>query len=168
MWGIIEPYRLDPAKKYTLEEITDRILKSWFGPEHGLEYFKKQGFIKWPKKIEERYWRPFQKWRTPIYFEHFIKVGNQVKKVLKENGLENIGLDTDDYQALPDWKPCPAYDVKDPEYDLYSIYFRVPLHTFSSTYNNAWLDEVCQADPYVYNILINTETAKRKRIKDGD
>ena len=55
------PYTLDPARKYTWEEIVDHGLKGYFGPEHGLDWFKENGLIKWPKKVEEVYWRPFVK-----------------------------------------------------------------------------------------------------------
>ena len=104
--------------------------------------------------------------RTPIYFEHLLTVGDQIEKVKKEHGIS--GFDTSDFQPLPDWKPCASYEEKRPDYDLYGIYYRMPVHTFTSTYNNPWLDEVSKMDPYIYNIAINTETAKKKGIKNGD
>jgi anaerobic selenocysteine-containing dehydrogenase len=161
-----EPYQLDPAKKYTWEEIVDRRLKGNFGPGHGLEWFKEKGLIKWPKKMEEVYWRPFIKARTPIYFEHFKKVGEQIEQIKKEHDLP--GFDTSDFQPMPDWKPCASHEEKRPEFDLYGIYYRVPVHTFTSTYNNPWLDEVSSMDPHIHNVAMNTETAKKKGIRDGD
>ena len=161
-----EPYTLDPAKKYTWEEIVDCWTKGYFGPEHGLEWFREHGLIHWPKKVEEVYWRPFVNGRTPIYFEHFLAVGEQIEKLKKEHGIP--GFDTADFQPLPDWKPCPSYEEKHPEYDLYGIYYRMPFQTFTSTYNNPWLDEVSRMDPYIYNIAINTGTAKKKGINNGD
>jgi molybdopterin-containing oxidoreductase family molybdopterin binding subunit len=160
------PYTLDPAKKYTWEEIVDCGFKGYFGPEHGLEWFKENGLIHWPKKAEEVYWRPFIKARTPIYFEHLLTVGEEVDRVKKEHGIP--GFPTSDHQPLPDWKPCPSYEEKRPEYDLYGVYYRVPVHTFTGTYNNPWLDEISRMDPYIYNIAINSETAKKKGINSGD
>ncbi|MFC2071157.1 molybdopterin-dependent oxidoreductase [Chloroflexota bacterium] len=161
-----EPYTLDPQKKYTWEEIVDHGFKGNFGPEHGLEWFKENGLIHWPKKTEEVYWRPFINARTPIYFEHLLTVGEEVEKIKKECGI--LGFPTSDHQPIPDWKPCASHEEKRPEFDLYSTYYRIPFQTFSSTYNNPWLDEVSRMDPYVYNIAINTETAKKKSIKSGD
>lgn len=161
-----EPYTLDPAKKYTWEEIVDYGMKGYFGPAHGLEWFKENGLIHWPKKVEEVYWRPFVQARTPIYFEHLLTVGEQIEKVKKEE--EIAGFDTSDFQPLPDWKPCASYEEKRPEYDLYGIYYRIPIHSFTSTYNNPWLDEVSRMDPYIYNIVINTATAQKKGLNNGD
>jgi len=161
-----EPYTLDPAKKYTWEEIVDRRLKGNFGPERGLDWFKENGLIKWPKKTEEVYWRPFIKGRIPIYFEHFKTVGEQIEQIKEEHGIP--GFDTSDFQPLPDWKPCASHKERRPDYDLYGIYYRVPVHTFTSTYNNPWLDEVSKMAPHIYCIAMNTETAKRKGIKVGD
>lgn len=161
-----EPYLLDPGKKYTWEEIVDRNLKSNFGPERGLDWFKENGILSWPKKVEEMYWRPFIKARVPIYFEHFQKLGEQIEAIKKEYDIP--GFDTSDFQPLPDWKPCAAHEEKRPEFDLIGIYYRNPVQTFSSTYENPLLDEVSQMDPYIYNVAINTETARKKGIKNGD
>jgi anaerobic selenocysteine-containing dehydrogenase len=161
-----EPYTLDPTKRYTWEEIVDRRLKGNFGPEHGLDWFKENGLIRWPKKVEEVYWRPFVKGRIPIYFEHFKKVGEQIDKIKKEHAIP--GFDTSDFQPLPDWKPCASHEEKRRDYDLYGIYYRTPVHTFTSTYNNPWLDETSKMDPNVYSIAMNTETARKKNIKSGE
>jgi molybdopterin-containing oxidoreductase family molybdopterin binding subunit len=166
IYDIKEPYQLDPTKKYTWEEIVDRKLKGYFGPERGLDWFKQNGLIHWPKKVEEVYWRPFIKARAPIYFEHFKTVGQKIEQIKKEHNIP--GFDTSDFQPMPDWKPCASYEEKRPEYDLYGIYYRIPVHTFTGTYNNPWLDEVSKMDPYIYNIAINSETAKKKGINKGD
>jgi len=36
------------------------------------------------------------------------------------------------------------------------------------TMQNPWLSEVSQNDPYTYTIQLNTETAARKGVKEGD
>ena len=33
---------------------------------------------------------------------------------------------------------------------------------------NPWLMEIAEADPYYLKVMINTETAKKKGLKDGD
>jgi anaerobic selenocysteine-containing dehydrogenase len=166
IFDIKAPCKLEKDKKYTWEEIVDRRFKGYFGPKHGLEWFKKYGLISWPKKVEEMYWRPFVKARVPIYFEAFITAAEQMEKVKKEHNIP--GFDTADFQALPDWKPCKSHEEKRPGFDFYGIYYRVPYHTFTFTYNNPWLDDVSRTDPYVYNIAMNTATAAKKGFKDGD
>ena len=36
-----DPYKLDPEQKYTWQEIVDRRLKGYFGPERGLDWLRK-------------------------------------------------------------------------------------------------------------------------------
>jgi hypothetical protein len=124
-----EPYTLDTTKKYSWEEMVDLRLKGYFRPEHGLDWFKENGLIHWPKKVEEVYWRPFIKGRAPIYFEHFLKVGEQIEQVKKEYGIP--GFPTTDHQPLPDWKACASHEEKRPEFDLYGIYYRIPVPTLT-------------------------------------
>jgi anaerobic selenocysteine-containing dehydrogenase len=163
---LADPYKLDPAKKYSWEEIVDRRFKGYFGPEHGLVWFKENGLIHWPKKVEEVYWRPFVKGRAPLYFEYFQTVGKQIEKIKKEHDIP--GFDTADFQPVPDWKPSAPHNEKRPEFDLYSIYYRTSLQTCTYTTNNPWLDEVSRMEPSLYNIILNSETAKKKGIKNGD
>ena len=161
-----EPYKLDLDKKYSWEEIIDIWAKSTFGPEHDLAWFKEHGFISFPKKVEETYQRPFIKARIPIYLEHFLKAGQDVKRVTEEMGIPD--WDISDYQPLPDWKPCPPYERKSQDYDLYAVNYKLLAHTWSRTIDNVWLSEMGDYDPYAYYILINSQTAKRKGIRDGD
>ncbi|MFC2013914.1 molybdopterin-dependent oxidoreductase, partial [Chloroflexota bacterium] len=161
-----EPYQLDLDKKYSWEEFCDIQAKAWFGPEHDLAWFKEHGFLTYPKRVEEAYPRPFIKPRIPIYQEHFIKAGEDVKKMTKELGIP--WWDTSGYQPLPDWKPCPAYENMSTEYDLYVSNYKFPYQTFTVTANNPWLNEVTEYSPYAYYILINSQTAKSKGIRGGD
>ncbi|MBI2919130.1 MAG: molybdopterin-dependent oxidoreductase [Chloroflexi bacterium] len=163
--GLRPPYALSPDKKYDIEQIMDNYYQHLFGPEHNLNWFKQHGILKWPKKIEEAYWRPFVKVRTPIYFEHFIRAGQDVKEMAHELG---IVWDTSDYQAMPEWKPCPAHQVKGNGWDFYAIYYKVGPHTFTWTVQNPWLNEVGEGDPRIYQVSLNEDTANRHGIKDGD
>ena len=160
------PYVLDPKEKYTWEEIIDRRYKSLFGPEHGLDWFNKNGVLSWPKKVEEIYWKPLIKVRVPIYFEFLKTAGEDIERVKKECGI--TAFDTSDFQPLPDWRPCLSHEEKRSEYDLFCLYYRVPVHTFTSTYNNPWLDEISRMDPYIHYVAINSETARKKGLHDGD
>ncbi|MCE5254657.1 MAG: molybdopterin-binding protein, partial [Actinomycetia bacterium] len=154
-------------RRYTVEEIADHRYRSWFGDKFDLAWFKKNSLLTWPRKAEEIYWDPHVKARIPVYYEHFLAMRDGVEAVKAETGLF-ADLDSSDYQPIPDWKPCPSYTESREEYDLYAVYFRVPFHSFTLTGNDAWVDEVSTIDPYTNGININSATARRKDVKEGD
>lgn len=159
------PYRLEGGKKYSREEILDRRAKSMLGPEYGLDWFRKNGYRKVKRTVEETYPGPFLKPKIPIYFEHFKKAGDFINEVAGQMG---IAWDVSDYEAMMDWKPCPAYEEKNPEFDLYAVNYKTPLHTFTHTGQNPWLSEISERDPSLYKVEINADTAGKKGIKNGD
>ncbi|MBI4319275.1 MAG: molybdopterin-dependent oxidoreductase [Chloroflexi bacterium] len=160
-----EPYSLDLQGKYSWPEICDRTLKTNFGAERGLEWFERNGIIKWPKRVEEVYWRAFVDVRVPIYMEHFKRLAAPVRNLAERF---EIDIDFAYYEALPDWLPCPSHQVKDPQFDLYGIYYRDVLHTNSFTLENPWLDEAATMNPYSYLVSVNAYTARKKGLKDDD
>ncbi|MFQ5848015.1 MAG: molybdopterin-dependent oxidoreductase [Candidatus Methylomirabilales bacterium] len=164
-YGLDGAYLLDPKRAYTFEEIADRELQHKFGPERGLSWFKEHGVITWPKRVEEVYWRPFLDVRVPIYWEFMIELGRKIREIAGSRGMT---FDPAYYSPLPEWLPCPTHTVEDPRYDLFAFYYRDVLHTNAFTMQNPWLDEASQMDPYTYRISLNTTTARRRGIADGD
>ncbi len=162
-----EENRLKPGEDYSWLDICDRLIRDRFGPDKGLEFAKKDGVIKWPKKVEEIYWKWFLDVRVPIYFEFFSVGGQKAKKIAEQFGAEDM-LDWSRLKALPDWYPCPTHMHDGTEYDMYVFYWRAVMHTNSLTMQNPWLDEIAQQDPHVYSIQIHTETARKKGLKDRD
>jgi len=160
-----EQYALKPDEKFTEEDLANRALKFWFGEKHDLEYFKKHGFVKWPKKVEEAYWRYFVDCRIPVYLEFMADVKEKMQKI-----TESIGLDVDytQYSPLINWAPCSIHKVDNPEYDLYCFSYRDVLHTGSATMEQPWIDEASRMNPYTYSICMNEDTAKQRGLKDGD
>ncbi|HXG52763.1 MAG TPA: molybdopterin-dependent oxidoreductase [candidate division Zixibacteria bacterium] len=159
------PHALDPARRVTWEQIVDRRYRSLFGDARGLEWFKEHGLLKWPKKIEEVYWKPFSHARVPVYFEWFKRLGENVAAAAAGLGID---IDTTAFQPLPEWRPCRSHREPSPDHDLYAIYYKFPLQTFSGTYDNPWLDEACEIDRLAYRVAINAGTAAGKGIRDGD
>lgn len=160
------PYRLDPSRKHTWEEICDRWAKSYCGEDHGLAYFLRHGYYAVGKRgVEQSYPRVFHKGRIPLYLEHFIGAGNEVRKFTDEH---NIPWDTSDYIPLMEWRPCPAHSESPPDYDLFVVNQKLPFLTFSFTSENPWLMDLAQRNAKVFAVGINAETAKRKGINDGD
>ena len=165
MWPIKEEYQLKPTDWPSLAEVGDRVCKSIFGPEHDWEWFKKNGFLRWPKKVEEAYWIWYLPLRVPIYAEYLVHMGEAVEKINKETG---IGIDTSQYTPLISWFPCTNHKLNDPNYDLYCYSYRDVLHSASSTMEQPWIDEASRMNPYTYNITMNAATGRKKGLKDGD
>jgi molybdopterin-containing oxidoreductase family molybdopterin binding subunit len=165
LFGLVAPHALEPDRSYRWREIADRAYKSWFGEQRGLEWFEEHGVVTWPKQVEEVFWKPFTHGRAPLYNEWVKRSGEQVAKIARERGMKDV--DTSGFLPLPDWRPCRAWRPRE-GYDLQAIYYRVPWHTFSMTYENPWLDEISRGEPYSYFICINSATARAKGIADGD
>jgi molybdopterin-containing oxidoreductase family molybdopterin binding subunit len=156
-------HRLDWKTRYTYEEVCDRELRSHFGDERGLAWFKEHGVISWPKRVEETYWRPFLDVRVPIYWEFLVDLNAKAKAIAGDR----LTWDEAWYDPLPRWLPCPSHAVADPSFDLWGFYYRDTLHTNSFTNENPWLDEAARLDPYSYAIAINAATGRRKGLRDG-
>ncbi|MBI4523475.1 MAG: molybdopterin-dependent oxidoreductase [Deltaproteobacteria bacterium] len=164
-WELKDPYKLDANQRYSMEELYDRWTKSLFGPERGIDWFKKNGYHVVDRSVEEKYPGPFIRPRFPIYFENMLKAKKTVANVAAQLGQKNWELS--DYQVLPEWKPCPAYGEGDAPFDLYVVNFKIPFHALSITTQNPWLNDLAEHHPYAYKVLINTETAARKGVRDG-
>jgi anaerobic selenocysteine-containing dehydrogenase len=160
-----EPYSLDLDKEYAWEEIIDRWLKSWAGEDRGIDYIRKTGFVEFSKKkIEETYWRYFKDIRAPLYLEHLLDAGKEVERMTKEMG---VSWDVSDYQAVPDWKPCPAHLESNPQYDMFVVNYKTIQSSMSHTADSQLLDQINKRKRE-YDIVINSETARKKDINDGD
>ncbi|MBW1774019.1 MAG: molybdopterin-dependent oxidoreductase [Deltaproteobacteria bacterium] len=160
-----EKNQLGPEERLSQKEMCDKVLTHFFGEEHGWEYFKEHGFIRWPKKVEEAYWRHFIDARHPIYLEYMVDIGERVKEITEEAAIK-VGLEQ--YTPLISWFPCSIHRVEDPSYDLLCFSYRDILHTGSHTMEQPWLDEASQMNPYTYNITINTDIGGEKGLRDGD
>jgi molybdopterin-containing oxidoreductase family molybdopterin binding subunit len=79
-----------------------------------------------------------------------------------------VNWDTSDYTPLVDWKPCLTPDQAPPEFDLWVVNQKLPFMTFSFSAENPALVELASRSSKVYNVGINTATARAKGIRDGD
>ena len=163
--GFSDDLKLRPDEKVVWEDLCDRVVRHNFGQEHHWEWFKKHGFISWPKKPEEVFWKYLRDARVPLYWEFLLDSGEKAKKIAEELGIE---LDWEHYSAVPEWFPIPPHQVTDPRYDLYCFNVCDGLHVASITAEQPWLDEAGLMNPYTYNITMNAEVAKQKELKDGD
>jgi anaerobic selenocysteine-containing dehydrogenase len=138
LYGLRPPHALDPEGRYSWEEMADRIYQGWFGPEHGLTWFRENGVLTWPKRLEEAYWKPFGEARVSLRHEWLARLGEEVQR------WAQIG------------------------FDLQAVSYEVPWHAASQTHENPWLDEVSQGEPYGCFICLNPRTAAARGIADGN
>ncbi|MCX6013024.1 MAG: molybdopterin-dependent oxidoreductase [Chloroflexi bacterium] len=158
-------HSIKKGEKLNLEQISDRVFKNNHGEDHGIDWFKEHGFIRWKKKPEEAYWRWFLDVRVPMYLENLVHDGAKIKQIAEKAGVH---ANWDQYTGLVSWFPNPVHKVGDSEYDLYCYSYRSTLHTGGQTHENIWLDEASRMNPWLYSIVINTDTAKKKGLKEGD
>ena len=163
-FNLDEEHKIKPGEKLNMEQIADRVYRCNHGEDHGVEWFKEHGFIRWKKKPEEAYWRWFLDARVPIYLHDLAYYGPKIKGLAEGAGVH---AEWEQYTGLVSWFPTPPQKAP-PEYDLYCYSYRDTLHTGGQTMENPWLDEASGMNPYTYNIVINTETARKKGLKDGD
>ena len=159
------PYRLAPDRRYAYTEVCDHDLKDKFGEDKGLEWFKENGVINWPKKPEEVYWRHFEDVRVPVYWEWMEDIHEKISAITDPRGLQ---IDKDYYSPLPAWLPCNSHECKKEGFDFYGFYYRDIVHTNSLTMENGWLDEAAQMDPFSYTIAINEDVGRAKGLSSGD
>ena len=155
----------DEDSNISWEEINDRFLKWKFGSDHSLEWFKEHGFISWPKKAEEAYWRPFTNGRSSIYMEFILEQKEMMEAICKAHG---VNIDFDYYTPLLTWFPAIIHKPRNPECDLFAFSFKDVLHSGSMTQGISYFNEVSHLSPYAFNILMHHKTAKERGIKDGD
>jgi anaerobic selenocysteine-containing dehydrogenase len=166
-------YVVDLEKKYTWEELLDRQLRTEYGADYGLEWFKTNGVAPAsPESEKEKYayyhW-PNRTTRYPIYFEYLKWAGEKLKSDLDAVGVEHPHPDAySDYIPLPDWKPGPLLEAPE-EYDLIATNWKSNTHTMGFTQDNPYLMEISALhDPYLGVVWMNRATAERKGLKDGD
>ncbi len=164
-------YRLDgkhalkSSKPIPIAEIIDLQTKKWFGDDHGLEWFKENGAYRYPRSVEEAYIGPFLEGRMPVYLEHFVDKGREMKEALGKMGLK---WDLSDYNPLPDFMPCPSYHaLQKGEYDLIAVHYKYAYVYGHYANENPWIDEVCEATG-AYRIMMNAAVGKAKGLSDGD
>ena len=131
-----EPYALEAGHHYAPTEVIDRMSRCWFGEEHDLKWFQKNGVIRYPRDVEESYIGPFLKARLPIYLEHFLQRGEELKEVTDQMRLD---WDFSDYTPFSEWLPCPSYDaVRKGEYEFFAVPYKLPYTYGGFGHQNTW------------------------------
>ncbi len=165
-YAIDPAYALPPDEKVDPERLIDAVFKTFINEEHGIDWFKENGSYLYPRKVDEVYiWANGDPGRVPIYQDMHFEAKEKIEAVVEELG---IYWETDDWQPLPDWKPCHDYEITDPEYDIMPIYWTNQVNTDTWQVHNAYLNELNEQNPYGYTVEINAAVAAEKGIADGD
>ena len=171
------PYTLDLNKKYGVSEVADLQLKSRFGEQYGLEWFKTNGSRVLRTAPVKQFYGILQNpdVRLPIYREYYVWARNQWSSELKKY---NVNLDpsneyvTSALHGYPVWNTNPQMegDTKVPdEYDLVAAHSKTMVSSMANPMTQPWLIELMELwDPYTMSVWINKKTAQKKGIKDGD
>ena len=104
IWPVKDEYSLKPTDRPTISEVGDKVVKSMFGPQYDWEWFKRHGFMRWPKKVDEAYWMWFLDLRIPSYFEYLVHMGEEVDRINRQTGLN---MDTSQYTPSSPGSPVP-------------------------------------------------------------
>ncbi len=180
--GLAAPYKLDLNKKYSWSDIFDRILKSEYGDQYGLDYMMKNGFCIAPQDSKPSmlyHDQDYAKTRYRAYVEEYVWLKplyaaalNNIKQKFGYEMSPSNDFILNYYQPLPSWIPRPYEDPKlvPAEYDMYAVHYKEMTFASMTTYmDNPWFAEYTELfDPYAMMILINADTAKKKGIADGD
>jgi molybdopterin-containing oxidoreductase family molybdopterin binding subunit len=167
LYRVKEEYSVPMDQKLDIEAFIDSVLKSNIDVEHGLEWLRaNNGVYTYPRKVDEVYiWANDKPGRVPLYWDFMFEAKEKVAAKIAEL---DIPWEFDDYQPLPDWKPCVDYAITNPEYDILPIYYTSAINTDSWLLENPWINEINEDDPSTYGIEINSATAKAKGLSSGD
>jgi molybdopterin-containing oxidoreductase family molybdopterin binding subunit len=73
LYGPCPPEALEPGERNSWEEMADRVCRGSFGPEHGLVWFRENGVLARPKRLEEVY--PTRRGRAALHPERLARLG---------------------------------------------------------------------------------------------
>ncbi len=166
--------KLAPGRKYSSEEVVREIAKA-NGTD--IEYLKKHGLKAKKLHAEDIYLKGIEakfkgagKPKMNFYAENLLLTAERIKETVQKYGIKNIRADNLDivYSPFPRKEhafPAPHIEAKD--YDLYLITYKRMYFEQSNNAVIPVLREIAH-DADENFVCINTETAKKKGINDGD
>ncbi len=167
MLGLEGDKALKPDEDIVWEDLCDRAVTNYFGEEHSWEWFKENGYISWPKKLEEVYWKQFKDARVQIYWEWMLDLKTDTMEIAQEIGLEKK-LRWENFSPLPVWNTIRPMECTDSSFDLYAFTWAETFQSNTNTQEQPWVDEMSKLNPYTYYVNMNAGTAAKKGLKAGD
>ncbi|MBC7223494.1 MAG: molybdopterin-dependent oxidoreductase, partial [Anaerolineae bacterium] len=201
MYGIVlqdTPYALEPTKKYSAEEIYDRLCRaltqqfSGGQVEFGLDWFKENGAFLGPfPKLEgieagPMYFRPWYLYPTMKkmglrfelpYQERLKRVGEELGARLHEKGIHWWDKQVAEYEPLPPWVDTSrlldsvliqSYGKDPKEYPFWLVNTRSMQYAWGSNVGVPLMAEAARHVLGQLEVQINSQRAKELGIADGD
>lgn len=172
--------RLEPNRKYSAEEIYQRICQSATAGQMSWQEFREKGFFLKPKSKLSLYLYPQMKkmglrFELP-YQERLKRIGEQLKERLHEKGIYWWDRQCDEFEPMPHWQEVTAfYDTlpslygKNPrDYPFWLISSRTPLFAWGSNVSVPTLVEVAEQMLGHAGIAMNSKVAAELGISHGD
>jgi len=167
-----EPWIVDINTECTYEEYVDSVCMGLAGND--LSWFKEHGHNLELIPPDRFYYRwGWNQYRLPLYWYKLKADGDELRANMERDRVgENSCLDPDylcqQFEPIPVWYPASIFD-EDPKYDMYAVSGRAAIFLHSTTpATNPWLIEIAERDPFMLRVMINTETADKKGLKDDD
>lgn len=167
--GLEEPFALDLQRKYTYEEILDVQAKYHSGGERDLDWYKAHGNDLRPVRPDQKY-RIYGDGRLPLFYNYIRTAGDELRRNLEEHDIERrhgLCIKTDLYKGVPYWEPSPTH-TPDDRFDLYLISYKSYMTTYADTATNPILMEVAERDPQLIKVVMNSASARKRHLRDGD
>lgn len=173
-----DPYKLDIEKEHTLMEIFDAQIRSWiYGDGSGFDELNKTGYkVHWEPREKSYlyYYYPGDQTKHQFYFKNLKDTGDALRASMEKYKVHFPDLDDDSfifdlYEPVPHWVENSEF-IAPPEFDMWAINWKTPYVSsdVGAAVSNPWLAELCKADPFEAVICINSDTAAKKKLKDGD
>jgi phenylacetyl-CoA:acceptor oxidoreductase len=179
-------YTLEPSKRYTKEDIWDRLCKaatmalSRGKDEHGLEWFKKNGYYAVDYPLIRHFLHPAMvhwglRYELP-YQENIQRVGEELANRLHENDIHWWDHQLTEYEALPKcedfslvWEnACREAGGKASDYNFWLVNTRSMQYAWGSNAAIPLMAEAAKNVPGFKGALMNRTTAEQMGIKEND
>ena len=182
-------YHLEPGRKYSVEEVYDRLCRagtksmSRGQQDHDLSWYKENGafLVPFPKLegivMGPAFLRPWYlhalmvkmglRYELP-YQERLKRIGEDLGERLHSVGSHFWDDQLREYQAMPEWHDFPGLWDTGPEYDLWLITCRSMQFAWGGNVGIPALIEAASMAIGHGGISLNTSTARARGIKNGD
>lgn len=157
--------KLEPGKKYSDRDIAERMGLLW--DDQPIEWYMEHGHSSTERRLDKWY-RPWEGMRLLFYIEDLPFQREQLRRQFEEARVPfRDEWPFDDYQPLPTTVLDPIH-LEPAEYDLYAITFKDIQMNFGESLSNPWIKDITYRDPVHTGLLLNTATAEKKGLADGD
>lgn len=173
-------------RSHSREEIWDAVCRaasaelSGGATTHGLDWWKEHGLATNPYPRYRWYLLPTMierglRFELP-YQEQLLRVGTELGRRLHENDMHWWDLQLAEYQGLPKWKNFPAMwetivtegGAKLDDYPFWLLTARSMQYAWGGNVGMQMIKEVADNIKGHKGVIVNTQTAERLGIEDGD